>query len=174
MRKTIGILMAAAALVALSACSSDDDGDVASTDASAAASSTTEAESTATTRASTGTTEATADGGSGTTLAGDSASSVDRSEWTSVAAQYRGEDGRRYTYACPAGGTANTVWGTDVYTDDSSVCTAAVHAGKITFGAGGTVEIEIRPGLDAYEGSTRNGVATQPYGQWSGSFVIVS
>ena len=39
-----------------------------------------------------------------------------------------------------------TIYGTDVYTDDSSVCTAAVHDGKITIADGGTVTVEIRPG----------------------------
>jgi hypothetical protein len=65
------------------------------------------------------------------------------------------------------------VWGTDVYTDDSSVCTAAVHVGKITIDAGGPVEIEIRPGQDSYQGSQRNGITTLGYPRWDGSFVFV-
>ena len=64
-------------------------------------------------------------------------------------------------------------WGEDVYTDDSSVCTAAVHAGVITVVEGGTVTIEIRPGVDSYEGTTRNGIMTRSYPAWEGSFVVV-
>ena len=94
--------------------------------------------------------------------------------WDATAKDLRGQNGQRATYTCPAGGQAFTVWGTDVYTDDSSVCTAGVHAGLITFGDGGTVTIEIRPGQSSYTGTVRNGVTTKSYGSWSGSFVLVS
>jgi LCCL domain-containing protein len=94
--------------------------------------------------------------------------------WGTQANQWRGQNGRRETLACPPGGpTAGRLWGTDIYTDDSSICLAAVHAGLITAAAGGTVTIEIRPGQPAYTGSTRYGVASSGYGGWSGSFVFV-
>jgi hypothetical protein len=38
---------------------------------------------------------------------------------------------------------------------------------------GGSVTIEIRPGEDSYEGSTRNGITTFSYGVWDGSFVVI-
>ena len=85
----------------------------------------------------------------------------------------RGRDGQRFRYYCPPNSTGGTVWGTDVYTDDSAICGAAVHAGVIALAAGGTVEIEIRPGLASYQGSARNGVTSSNYGAWSGSFVFV-
>jgi hypothetical protein len=90
--------------------------------------------------------------------------------WTDDASEYRGRNGSQFQYRCPAGGTASAVWGTDVYTDDSSVCTAAVHAGRITFAQGGVVTFEIRPGQSSYAASTRNGVASGPWDQWVGSF----
>ena len=93
--------------------------------------------------------------------------------WDRTATEYRDRAGSRFTFACPAGGTAHTVWGTGVYTDDSSVCTAAVHAGAITFAQGGRVTIEMRPGQGSYSGSAANGVRTEDYGAWGGSFVIV-
>jgi hypothetical protein len=71
------------------------------------------------------------------------------------------------------GGAPGSVWGTDVYTDDSNVCTAAVHAGLITVQGGRTVTIEIRPGLTSYAASTRNGIASGSWGTWSGSYVFV-
>jgi LCCL domain-containing protein len=74
---------------------------------------------------------------------------------------------------CPPNGAVDTVWGTDVYTDDSSICTAAVHAGLITFERGGPVVFEIVDGRQAYPGSERNGVTTSDYGPWSGSFVFM-
>ncbi|MEM1042536.1 MAG: LCCL domain-containing protein [Bacteroidota bacterium] len=91
--------------------------------------------------------------------------------WTENAVSLRGNNGARYRFDCPANGTLRTVWGTDLYTDDSSICTAAVHAGEITQ-AGGSVVIEIRPGAESYTGSERNGVTSSNWGQWSGSFLF--
>ncbi|TAJ09996.1 MAG: hypothetical protein EPO61_04595 [Nitrospirae bacterium] len=94
--------------------------------------------------------------------------------WTTQANQWRGQNGRREMLTCPPGGpTAGRLWGADLYTDDSSICLAAVHAGALTAAAGGTVTIEIRPGLSSYTGSVRNGVTSQAYGAWSGSFAVV-
>jgi hypothetical protein len=76
------------------------------------------------------------------------------------------------TYVCPPDGQAYTVWGTDIYTDDSSVCTAAVHAGLINFEDGGEVAIAIRGGESSYLGTTANGVTTMSYGSWGRSFVF--
>lgn len=95
--------------------------------------------------------------------------------WAAQADSLRGRNNQRFTYSCPAGGPASgRVWGTDVYTDDSSICTAAVHAGAITIAAGGTVTIEMRPAETSYRGSVRNGIASKSYGAYAGSFVIVS
>lgn len=102
-----------------------------------------------------------------------SASPAPETTWATQASQWRGQNGRRYALAClPGGPTAGRLWGTDVYTDDSSVCLAAVHAGLIAAAAGGVVTIEIRPGQSAYLGSTRFGVTSQAYGGWDGSFVF--
>src|SRR5262245_392156 len=91
--------------------------------------------------------------------------------WNARAANFRGQNGARFEYTCPKYGTANGVYGTDVYTDDSSVCTAAVHAGRITLAGGGSVTIEIRPGQSSYTSSTRNGITSSSYGPWPGSYV---
>lgn len=95
--------------------------------------------------------------------------------WGDNAVDYRGNIGTRYVYVCPPNPSKSgvgMVWGTDTYSDDSSVCAAAVHAGKITF-AGGSATIEMRRGLDSYTGSIRNGVATQDWPSWHGSFVVL-
>ena len=62
-----------------------------------------------------------------------------------------------------------SVWGTDVYTDDSAICQAALHAGVVD-AAGGVVEFVIAPGRDRYDGAARNGVNTAAYGAWHGSY----
>lgn len=82
--------------------------------------------------------------------------------------------GSRYTFTCkPGGPTSGRLWGTDLYTDDSSICLAAAHAGLISTSDGGTVTIEIRAGAQAYNGSTRYGIGSSGYGGWGGSFVFV-
>jgi uncharacterized caspase-like protein len=78
----------------------------------------------------------------------------------------------RLTCNCDSQNMSGTVWGSGTYTDDSSLCLAAVHAGIISFG-GGPVTIVRTPGLGRYSGSSRNGVRTQSYGPWSGSFRFV-
>lgn len=84
----------------------------------------------------------------------------------------RGQRGTTRCY-CPPSATAmqGTVWGVDVYTDDSSICRAAVHAGAIPR-SGGPVLVTPLPGRGSYAGSTRNGVSTTSYGSWPGSFTI--
>lgn len=96
--------------------------------------------------------------------------SPDGPGWAATAGGHRGEDGERFTYDCPADGEAHRIWGTELYTDDSSVCTAAVHVGLIAFEDGGEVEIEIAPGEDHYDGAFGNGVDSADWGSWNGSF----
>ena len=84
---------------------------------------------------------------------------------------YRGQVGRTL-YFRVTGDTMGWVWGTNVYTDDSSLGTAAVHAGILRPGQTGVVKVTILPGRDAYEGSTRNGVTSLPYPPWQGSYRI--
>lgn len=67
---------------------------------------------------------------------------------------------------------AGTVWGTRIYTTDSGVCRAAVHAGAIP-PSGGAITVTPAPGRNAYEGSTGNGVQTSNYGPWARSFTVV-
>ena len=94
--------------------------------------------------------------------------------WATQANQLGGRSGQRFTLVCPGGGTlSGRLWGTDLYTDDSSICTAAVHAGLISVRNGGTVMIELRPGAGAYNASSRYGVTSQGYGAWSGSFIFI-
>lgn len=91
--------------------------------------------------------------------------------WSATASGL-GNPGDRFSFDCPPGGTPGTVWGDGAYTADSSVCTAAVHAGEITIANGGRVTVEILPGRSSYSGSTRNGVTTRSYGSWSKTYVF--
>jgi beta-lactamase regulating signal transducer with metallopeptidase domain len=69
-------------------------------------------------------------------------------------------------------GAAGQVWGTDVYTDDSSIAAAAVHAGLLKVGERGLVKVTILPGQDGYAASERNGVKSEAFGAFAGSFRI--
>ena len=105
---------------------------------------------------------------------GDSPSSGESTPitWNTSVATFKTDTGLTYTFDCPADGTAGAVWGSDVYTADSSVCTAAVHAGKISLEKGGQIKIEITGGRATYGATTRNGITSSPYGEYPHSFVF--
>ena len=92
--------------------------------------------------------------------------------WTTAATTFSQDMGRTYRFSCPAGGTPGAVWGSDVYTADSSICTAAVHAGIITLKDGGDVTIEFGPGRQTYGATTRNGITSYNFGQYPHSITL--
>ena len=81
--------------------------------------------------------------------------------------------GRRLSVTLPPGGERNSLWGSYIYSSDSSIGTAAVHMGLVSFAAGGTVVIEIAEGQDYYIGSNMNGVSSSSYSAWNLSFAFV-
>jgi len=92
--------------------------------------------------------------------------------WNTSASMISFEAGKTYKFKCPTNGKESAVWGTDIYTLDSSICNAAVHASKLASDTGGSVTIELRPGESSYKGSTRNGIKSSDYGQYPSSFVV--
>ena len=85
------------------------------------------------------------------------------------AAKWRGT-GKALRCSCPANfSVKGPVWGTDIYTDDSYICKAALHAGRIGR-SGGQVSIQILPGQYSYAGTVRNGVTTLSYRSHTGSY----
>ena len=86
---------------------------------------------------------------------------------------YRGENGEEF-YFVVTGDDMGSVWGRDVYTDDSQLAAAAVHAGVLEDGETGAVMVTILPGEEAYEGCLQNGVESWEYGPWSGSYIVES
>jgi hypothetical protein len=65
------------------------------------------------------------------------------------------------------GSTQGPVWGSDVYTSDSHLATAAVHAGALDFGEEGVVRVSIvdMSGMQIV-GTDRNGVITMNWGPY--------
>ncbi len=92
--------------------------------------------------------------------------------WDLDASQFQSDVGTTVAFDCSEDGTIGSVWGSGTYTSDSSVCSAAVHAGLISVEDGGRVVIEITPGEESYEGSEANGVTSTEYGSWPGSFTF--
>lgn len=66
---------------------------------------------------------------------------------------------------------SKTVWGDGLYTKDSPICKAAIHAGVIGK-SGGKVKVTVQPGQDSYKGSTKNGITTEKYGSFGGSYTV--
>ena len=84
-------------------------------------------------------------------------------------------EGERIGVNCPdecwdGGGT---IWGDGVYTDDSAICRALFHSGRVTPGADlyGML-LTILPGQERYEGAERNGIESRSYGRWPRSFAF--
>ncbi len=72
------------------------------------------------------------------------------------------------------GNTGGTIWGTNIYTNDSYIPKAAVHAGVITAGQTKEVYIKIVEGLNDYPASTQNGVTSDSWGAWGLSYQFVN
>lgn len=66
------------------------------------------------------------------------------------------------------------LWGTDVYTLDSNLGAAAVHAGQVPAGQAGVVRVRIVHPPAAFAGSHRNGVGSAAYQNFpAGAFEFV-
>ena len=88
----------------------------------------------------------------------------------------RGFNGERFRFHCPPGKPApGQVIGSGPYTDGSSICAAATHAGVIRAATGGFVTIEMRPGQTHYVGSISHYVQSEEFNEfWSGSFLVIA
>lgn len=82
---------------------------------------------------------------------------------------YRNRVGQSLQFSV-TGSTTGAIWGTGTYTDDSSVATAAVHAGVVAPGQTAEVTINILAGQSSYPASTANGVTSRTWGSWGGSY----
>jgi hypothetical protein len=93
---------------------------------------------------------------------------------TLQAESWRGQIGREVTLLCPAQFELHTIYGTDVYTADSYICSAAVHAGVIAQRSGGMVTIKLQNGQASYPGSTKNGITSFTNESYPASFTFVA
>jgi hypothetical protein len=77
-----------------------------------------------------------------------------------------------YTCTCGPAGVGGSVWGTGVYTTDSSLCGAAVHAGAIS-GTPAVITVKPAGGCAKYVGTTANGITTGNWGAYDSSFYFL-
>jgi hypothetical protein len=70
------------------------------------------------------------------------------------------------------GASDGSVWGTDVYTGDSSLALAAVHAGAVKPGETAVVRVTVMRPLSHYQGSVRNGVTSHDYGRYGTAYGV--
>ena len=104
---------------------------------------------------------------------GGAAIELEEWHWNQGVAQYRRQNGQRFTMNCIARGSEYAVWGTNPYTDDSPVCMAGAHLGLIKREEGGRVTIEIRPAQRSFKGGDANGVTAFPWGPYPGSYRVI-
>lgn len=85
-----------------------------------------------------------------------------------------GNIGKQFSFKCPTAPAdfQASIWGSDNYTTDSSICLSGVHAGAITRD-GGIVTLQLNPGQEFYTGSERNSVTTSDYGSYDPSFSFI-
>jgi LCCL domain len=77
------------------------------------------------------------------------------------------------TYYFRVTGTeGGSVWGTDVYTGDSILASAAVHAGAVKAGETAVVRVTVMRPVSQYHGSVRNGVSSFDYGSYGTAYRV--
>ncbi len=64
------------------------------------------------------------------------------------------------------GAVEGQVWGTDTYTQDSSLSVAAVHAGLLKPDKTDVIRVTVVAPLESYPGTNRNDVTTSDYGNY--------
>ena len=65
------------------------------------------------------------------------------------------------------------MWGTDIYTADSRLAAAAVHAGAVRVGERGLIRVAVLDGAaQGYQGTTRHGVQTFDYATYPTAYRV--
>jgi len=87
--------------------------------------------------------------------------------------RFESQQGKVLAFTVTGMAAGGSVWGTDVYTTDSRLAMAAVHAGVLKVGETGVVRLKIVPSPPSYTGSSRHGVTTSPYGIYRAAYQFV-
>ncbi len=100
-------------------------------------------------------------------------------EWNTVLKHFQIDAdkfvGQRFHFQCPERTVRDeddTLYGTAIYPSDSPICVAAVHAGAIGTD-GGSVIVQLNPGIESYQGSERHGIRSGDFPETQRSLVFV-
>jgi hypothetical protein len=84
---------------------------------------------------------------------------------------YRDRLGQTFVFTITGSADA-PVWGSGIYTDDTPLEGAAVHAGVLRSGQTGPVRVTVLAGQQQYVGTKRNGIESNNFGAAGGSYRI--
>ncbi|OYT93923.1 MAG: hypothetical protein CFE43_00885 [Burkholderiales bacterium PBB3] len=77
--------------------------------------------------------------------------------------EFKAQNGAVLYITVTGAAAGGSTWGSNPYTFDSNLATAAVHAGVVAVGATKVVKVTVVPGLTQYPGTTANGITTTSY-----------
>jgi hypothetical protein len=86
---------------------------------------------------------------------------------------FESQQGKVLAFTVTGMAAGGSVWGTDVYTTDSRLAIAAVHAGQVKVGETGVVRVKVIPSPPSFAGSSRHGITTSPYGPYRAAYQFV-
>jgi hypothetical protein len=86
---------------------------------------------------------------------------------------FESQIGKVFDFTVTGTAAGGSVWGTDVYTTDSRLAIAAVHAGVIKVGETGVVRLKMIPSPPSFAGSTKNGITTSNFGVYRAAYQIL-
>jgi len=89
-------------------------------------------------------------------------------------ATFAGQPAKSYSFRVTGKTVGGTVWGTDIYTVDSTLAMVAVHAGLLKPEQTGVIKVELVGVQASFAGSSRNGVTSAAFGQFNGFRVLPS
>lgn len=79
--------------------------------------------------------------------------------------------GKTYVFTV-TGAAGGSLWGTETYTLDSTLASAAAHMGVLKLGQTGKVKVTILGPTAGFVGSTRNGITSSAYNNYPGAYQI--
>ena len=100
---------------------------------------------------------------------------IDPAHWNLSAYGTSANLGKIYSMSVTGVSSGGTIWGSNnLYTHDSYIARAAVHAGILSVGQTGTVYLKLSGSQNSYPSSTANGITSNSWGFWYYSYEFVS
>ena len=72
------------------------------------------------------------------------------------------------------GESEGSLWGTDIYTGDSALSVAAVHAGLVKVGQTAVLNVTTVAPLSQYQGCVRNNVTSHDFGRYGSAYRLAA